>query len=188
MPSAEGDVPFLVAATLSEGLLGVMGLGLCHYGGLPIGAWLGVDASVVAWCAVGVVPSLLLIPWSLRSTWPPLIAFRAEVEEMVVPMFEGMGVASMLWISLMAGAGEELLFRLWLQQALTGAVGPLGGLLLASLLFGLAHPISRLYVVTAAAIGAWLGLLMLASGSLVPAIFVHAVHDAAALTWMVPRR
>jgi hypothetical protein len=52
------------------------------------------------------------------------------------------------------------------------------GLVLASLLFGLAHPISKAYVVLASFIGLLLGLLYLLTENLLACILAHALYDA----------
>jgi membrane protease YdiL (CAAX protease family) len=91
----------------------------------------------------------------------------------------------MVVLSLTAGIGEELLFRGWLQRLLVGdvdgewfSIRVVPGLLLASLLFGLAHPISRAYVVLASFIGLLLGLLYLLTENLLASILAHALYDA----------
>lgn len=95
----------------------------------------------------------------------------------------------MLVLALTAGIGEELLFRGWLQSwlirlaeasssGLPAWLCAFFGWSVASLAFGLAHPISRTYVLLAALIGAVLGALYLLTGSLLSSILAHAVYDA----------
>jgi hypothetical protein len=74
------------------------------------------------------------------------------------------------------------------QRALTGTLDSsadyfraISGWLAASILFGLAHPISRTYVVLATGMGLVLGALYLATGNLLSAIVAHAVYDAVIL-------
>jgi uncharacterized protein len=66
----------------------------------------------------------------------------------------------LITLALSAGVGEELLFRGWLQTLFTGpidqhlfSVRVLLGIALASAAFGLAHPISRAYVIVASSMG-----------------------------------
>ncbi|MEI8213178.1 MAG: CPBP family intramembrane glutamic endopeptidase [Planctomycetota bacterium] len=91
----------------------------------------------------------------------------------------------MVVLSMTAGIGEELLFRGWLQRLLVGdlagewfSIRVVPGLVLASLLFGLAHPISKAYVVLASFIGLLLGLLYLLTENLLACILAHALYDA----------
>jgi membrane protease YdiL (CAAX protease family) len=91
-------------------------------------------------------------------------------------------------LSLAAGFGEEFLFRGWVQQGLFSWLGADEsvvwggvGLLIASILFGLAHPISPLYVVLATLMGIVFGGLYWVTGNLLTAIVAHAVYDAVIL-------
>ena len=69
------------------------------------------------------------------------------------------------------------------------AAQELRGLLAASVLFGLAHPITPAYAVLAAMIGVYLGWLWLAfdKNLLVP-ITAHALYDFLALIYLVRTR
>jgi uncharacterized protein len=57
-------------------------------------------------------------------------------------------------------------------------------LLLAGLLFGLLHAITRTYVVLATLVGVYLGWLWLATGNLLAPITAHAVYDFGALWYL----
>ncbi len=72
-------------------------------------------------------------------------------------------------IALSAGVGEELLFR--------GVVQPHLGLVPTAVLFGLAHPLTRWYVLYATAAGLLLGYLAQATESLLAPVLCHAVVD-----------
>ncbi len=60
-------------------------------------------------------------------------------------------------------------------------------MVLASILFGLAHPLTTGYAVMAAIFGVYLGLLWLWSGNLLVAITAHAIYDFLALLYLVRR-
>jgi membrane protease YdiL (CAAX protease family) len=115
------------------------------------------------------------------------------VEEKLHPLFRGSSTFELLLLSLMAGFGEELLFRWCLQGGLTSVLVPFAGaptatligLLIASVAFGMCHWINSSYAVTTFVIGLFLGLTMIWSGSfLVPAI-AHALYDFIALIYIV---
>jgi membrane protease YdiL (CAAX protease family) len=74
-----------------------------------------------------------------------------------------------LLISLAAGFGEELLFR--------GALQPSFGVIIASILFGIAHPVSYLYVLIVTGMGFVFGYAYELSGSLYLVITAHAFYD-----------
>lgn len=87
-------------------------------------------------------------------------------------------------LSLCAGVGEELLFRGWLQGTLVRELEPFGmggiafAIFLASLMFGIVHPLSRGYVVVATILGIILGITAYWSQNIFMAIIGHTVYDA----------
>lgn len=84
-----------------------------------------------------------------------------------------------LVFGLLASIPEEILFR--------GSLQPITGLLLAALLFGVAHAITPLYMLYAACAGLFLGGLSAWRGDLWAATAAHAAYDAA-LFWLIARR
>jgi hypothetical protein len=82
-------------------------------------------------------------------------------------------------VSLAAGLGEELLFR--------GAVQAEFGVVVASLLFGLAHVGGRdsfVFGVWVAVMGFGLGGLAYVGGGLLAPVVAHVVYDAAAIGYI----
>jgi membrane protease YdiL (CAAX protease family) len=62
------------------------------------------------------------------------------------------------------------------------------GLLLASLLFGLLHPLTVMYFVLASLVGVYLGCWQLATDNLLVVIVAHALYDFVALVYLVGQR
>jgi membrane protease YdiL (CAAX protease family) len=145
----------------------------------PAGAALGVAATLP-----------MLLAFAAMTRWPvgPLRRIREFLDEAVLPLLRGCGLAELALLALLAGAGEELVFRGVLQPALVRRLGTLPGLLLTSGLFGLLHPITLTYVVLAAAIGLYLGVVALAGGNLLPVIVAHALYDFVVLVYLLRRR
>ncbi len=81
-------------------------------------------------------------------------------------------------LSATAGVCEELLYRGFLLWYLGHWLGPVASLALASLLFGIGHSYQgwRGMVLTGL-VGAILGVVYLAAGSLYPAMLLHAAGD-----------
>ncbi len=111
-------------------------------------------------------------------------SFEARFRELLAPMT----YPELVVLAMTAGLGEELLFRGWLQSAMTGSIEnpndyprAITGWLVASFLFGLAHPLSRAYIAIAAGMGLILGGLFLVTGNLLTAIAAHAAYDAVIL-------
>ena len=94
-------------------------------------------------------------------TWPvgPLAKVKEFCEEEVVPLFDKSYWSELALISLSAGVGEEMLFRGVLQASFTDWLGSGGGLALASILFGVLHPISVSYIFIAGFLGFYLGAI-----------------------------
>ena len=103
------------------------------------------------------------------------------VEGNLLPLFRGATTWQLAAIAVLAGLGEEMLFRGVIQQALQQWLGPWTGLLLASLVFGAAHWVSLTYMVFACLMGFYLGLLYWLSGDLLLVVIVHALYDFLAL-------
>ncbi len=138
--------------------------------------------------ALGVAVSLpLLIVFVLCTRLPlaPFVRIQRLCEEVVRPLFAGCSVSDLAAISLMAGIGEEVLFRGVLQAAFSRWFGVWVGVSLASVLFGLLHLITPAYALMVTAMGAYLGCVWLVSDNLLTVIVAHAVYDFLALLYLV---
>ena len=136
------------------------------------GLWLGVLATL---------PLVIAMAWSLRSTLGPFARLRQKVDELIMPMFKNCSHLHFAMIALVAGLGEEALFRGVIQPGAAKFSGPVTAIALTSLLFGLAHYITPFYALVAALIGAYLGTLVMMTGNLLEPIVVHALYDFIAL-------
>lgn len=87
----------------------------------------------------------------------------------------------LITLALLAGVGEELLFR-GVIQGWPAAVGfPWLGLLAGALLFGLAHCLSFAYFAVTTLMGLALGLVYMHSNSLLLVMVWHGVYDLIAI-------
>ncbi len=145
-------------------------------------AWSLRDA---IWGVIAAVPLILLFLAMLR--WPvgPLKAVREFCEQEVVPLFSGSYWSELALISLSAGVGEEMLFRGVLQSSLADWLGFAWGLTLASILFGVLHPISFSYIVIAGVLGFYLGAIWHYNGNLLTLMVTHALYDFVALGYLI---
>jgi hypothetical protein len=134
---------------------------------------------------VATLPLLLALAWLVQSRWTPLARLTEIVARLVTDVFTGASWLELGVVSLLAGIGEELMFRGLVQDLIASVWGPWAGLLLASLLFGLAHPISVTYAMIAAVMGLYLGCLYVISDNLLVPIITHALYDFLALAWLV---
>jgi membrane protease YdiL (CAAX protease family) len=148
-------------------------------------AGLRLDAAGAALGVAATLPMLLVFAAVLR--WPvgPLIRIRQFFDDVVRPLMRGCGLLDLALLSLVAGVGEELVFRGVLQPALVRRLGLGPGLVLASLLFGLLHPITVTYVILAAGLGLYLGVVAWAGGNLLPVMVAHALYDFLVLAYLL---
>lgn len=130
------------------------------------------------------LPLLLIFQALQWATWEPLRRFRDYLDRQVIPLFREWRWWQIALISAAAGWGEELLFRGWLQTFAGEYIGTTGGLIAASLLFGAAHAMTRLYFFLAVLMGLYFGVLYLWSGDLLIPMLAHGLYDAAALWWL----
>jgi membrane protease YdiL (CAAX protease family) len=172
-------------AVAFEGCLALLALGLGWLPGVqaPLQKihWNARDA---AWGVAACLP--LLIVFLICVHWPvgPLVRIKQLSEEFIREWFTSCSVPQLALISLSAGIGEEMLFRGVIQETLSAWIDPLTGIVLASLLFGLMHPITPFYIVLAALMGAFLGWIFVVTDNLLPAIITHGLYDFLALTYL----
>ena len=178
--------------------LGVMLIGLGFEGGLaalawPLGWLLGQPPLAdchwtAAGAGLGVAAALpMLLLFAALRRWPVggLARIQRFFEEVLRPLLGDCSLAELALLSLLAGAGEELLFRGVLQPALVRGLGPPVGLVVTSVLFGLFHPITATYVVLAAGLGLYLGLVAWAGGNLLIVMVAHALYDFVVLVYLL---
>lgn len=139
----------------------------------------------VGWGIAATGPMLLGFAWLLRSKGSFAADIRRFFEHVIRPVFGGWSVTQLAIISLLAGICEEALFRGALQGGLVRLMGTVPALLVASVAFGLAHPISKQYIIAATVVGLLLGELLMLTGNLLAPIVAHALYDFCALVWFL---
>lgn len=155
-----------------------------------IDLWSDMVFSVAALNAgvIGTVPMLLFGGWLFRSKWAWVRELRDLVETALVPLFRNAPAGTVFLVSLLAGVGEELLFRGVIQGGLTGPLGPWPALILASLLFGVMHALTRAYFIIATLMGFYLGWIYLRTGNLLIPILIHFLYDWVVLRYYLARQ
>lgn len=176
----------------------LISLSLVVEGGLALAAWLlgwltGVsplkrlrlDWRDVSLGLVICIPMLLVFCACLR--WPvgPLARTKQLVDKIIRPLFGSCSLLELAFLSALAGIGEEMFFRGFLQDLFVQRLGPIGGLLCASVCFGLLHPITPTYMVMATLMGTYLGWWYMDNGNLLTVIVAHGLYDFCALIVLV---
>ncbi len=194
-PSDDGSLIWF--GVMVEGTLALVALALAWFGLFDQQQRLSeIDFSDLANAAVAgtlaTIPMLLFLVAFHFFPTKLLRPMKQFVEQKLYPMFRRSTVFELLLLAIMAGLGEELLFRWCLQGGIATILqersGPeaanLIGLLVASILFGLCHWVNASYGLTTLLIGVYLGLVMIWSGTfLVPAV-AHALYDFIALLYI----
>ena len=185
---------FMTIAVLMEGGLAVLALGIGWL--LGFDPWYGLNRDYdmiafsrdVLWGVAATAPAVLVLMIE-ETAWQPLADLKVQVHELLQRLLQGARLWQLLVIALAAGWGEELLFRGLLQAGiaaiLPGIAGLVASVLIASILFGLCHYLSQTYFLLATLAGCYFGLVMLITGSLLPAIIAHALYDFIALAYLL---
>lgn len=153
--------------------------------------WWPILSGVFYGC-LAALPILLLIDLIRRIPWEPIRELERLTDDGMISALLKLRPSELIVISICAGIGEELLFRGWLMYWLAGDEGLTGNaspppialaaaLIVSSIVFGLFHPITKLYVVIATAMGLYFGALVLWTGNLLVPIAAHATYDAVQL-------
>lgn len=135
-----------------------------------------------------VVPPALFFLLLVNASFHPFVRIRNVLDRILLPIFGESRITDLLLISMVAGVGEEMLFRGVLQTSLDSLLGHPTGLLIAAFLFGIAHLLTPLYALIAGLAGFYLGLLYIWSGNLLVPIIVHGLYDFFALWYFLKYR
>lgn len=175
-------------AVIVEGGLAIIALLLVWLFHVPVGdkfpQFGGQLAGAVVRGLVATLPMLAIFWLLVSSDVPALAQLREQVERLIGEMFPTGSTAQFAMVAILAGVGEELLFRGVLQTKIGDWTTPLIGLAVTSLLFGLAHALSKLYFLFAVAVGGFLGWLAWRYDDLVAPMVAHAVYDLLALVYL----
>ncbi len=124
----------------------------------------------------GIAIALVVLFRVLAGAWKPM----ARTVDAIVDWIGPIGWPAALWLALISGSAEEVLFR--------GALWPHLGLAGTTLLFGLVHVIPRrafwTYPLFALLAGLLFGLLREGTGSVWPPALAHAVLNGVNLVWI----
>ncbi len=131
------------------------------------------------------IPPFIFYVWSLKSKLPPFSRHRDLFESVLRPIFDRWSILQLLVISMLAGIGEEALFRGAIQGSLMDRINVVLALVLASGFFGACHLITWTYAIIATFVGAYLGLLWIWTGNLLAPMVTHAVYDFVALVYFL---
>ena len=127
-------------------------------------------------CGIALATTLPLVtaPWANRML--VLRGLRRAWDWLESGLGPSLGMTEVLVLALGSAVSEEIFFRGVLQREV--------GIVAASAVFGLLHPLGFAYVVWAAGVGAGLGALFVATGSLLAPAAAHGVYNLLALAYL----
>jgi membrane protease YdiL (CAAX protease family) len=175
-------------AVLVEGGLAVLAALLAWVFGVQLREQIAPPGAPLVWAfargLAATLPMLAMFWWLVHSDTPTLRQLRRQVEWLIREMFPAASMGQFALVALLAGVGEELLFRGVIQAKLVEWTNPLFGVAVASLLFGLAHALSKLYFLLATVIGVFFGWMTWYFSDLVAPMVAHSVYDFVALMYL----
>ncbi|MBL8888584.1 MAG: CPBP family intramembrane metalloprotease [Planctomycetaceae bacterium] len=146
--------------------------------------------------------------WLLSQRgWAWLTEIQQILDQVLIPSLRKCRYWQLLVLAMLAGIGEELLFRWamqgWFELGLRGlfdspmslglAPSPTerwafaGAILLTSIVFGLCHAITRAYCALATMMGLVFSGVVVCGGGLVGAMIAHGLYDFLAFVWLCRR-
>jgi membrane protease YdiL (CAAX protease family) len=140
--------------------------------------------SGLGWGVLATVP--MLVGFFVAVRWPvgPLRSIEKFSNDTIRPMMSPCSLLDLAGISLLAGLGEELLFRGVLQEAFSGWMPFWVAVVASAVMFGVLHAMTLSYAVLATLMGVYLGLVFHYSDNLLSAVVAHALYDFVALVWL----
>jgi CAAX protease family protein len=124
--------------------------------------------------ALALTLPLVTAPWADRTL--VLRGLRRAWDWLESGLGPSLGLPEVLVLAICSGISEEIFFRGVLQREV--------GIVAASALFGLLHPLGVAYVIWAGTVGAGLGALFVVTGSLAAPAAAHAVYNLLALVYL----
>ncbi len=138
---------------------------------LPLGVLLGMVIYLMSYF-------VSCSPWTKSESMHELLSTLHQ-------LFKNFTWPQIIIVSVLAGVGEELLIRGVLQSFLVSSAGPFLGIVIASLVFGLLHFMTKTYVLLTFVLGMLFGIAFYCSNSIVLVMVGHAVYDIFAFAVIV---
>ena len=137
----------------------------------------------VGWGVLACIPLWGVFYESVHNESKSLREIRRFMDQNIRPLFERWSTWQLALLSVMAGLGEELLFRGFIQRGLENWGSLTAGLVISSVLFGLAHAMTKAYLLLGILAGFFFGGIYVMTGNLLIPMITHAVYDFVALLY-----
>lgn len=136
---------------------------------------------------VGIVFGCLLyfVVFSLSASRFLQVESIQSLSSMLHQLFKNFTWPQIIFVSFLAGIGEEVLIRGALQSFLVSFSSPLIGIITASLIFGLLHFLTKVYVLMTFLIGLIFAVVFHITNSMLVVMIAHTVYDIFAFAMIV---
>ncbi|MDD5034928.1 MAG: CPBP family intramembrane metalloprotease [Methylococcaceae bacterium] len=170
---------FLKIASLFEGGLVVAAYLIGWLGDVDPLANLRPELKALSWGLAGTVPLYLLFLLSYHIPVGRLHAIKRFLIERMGPLLDACHWRDLLYLGLLAGITEEILFRGVLQPMMEASWGWTAGIVASNILFAMAHFVTPCYALLAGLTGVYLGFALDFGGerNLLTPILIHAIYD-----------
>ena len=170
---------FLKVATYFEGSLVIAAYLIGWLADVNPLANLHIQLDGLLWGLAGTVPLYLFFLFSYHLSFGKLHAIKRFLIDRMGPLLVACHWSGLLYLSLLAGLTEEVLFRGLLQPLFESHWGWAGGIVLSNACFAMAHFITPLYAILAGLTGLYLGYSLDFGGerNLLTPIVIHAAYD-----------
>ena len=171
------------SAILVEGGLAVLAIVIAWLAGIPLREMFVLKPLHFLVAVIAVFPMLMLCRFIYMVPLKTVEFTRRFLQTVYRDFIRHCSPTQLLLVAIMSGIGEELLFRGVLQTSMTQGFGGetrglVIGVVVTSLLFGVVHPINKLYVFLCFIIGIYLGLLFAWTGNnLIVPIIIHSLYN-----------
>jgi len=186
------NIPSFLGAQSLLILIAVVSAAILHTPKYGLGPGFKITSKAVMDGALAVVPMALLAlildkiePYS-RDLQDVSRATQRSILSILGGRFKPfIGLATAIMLGVVAGVGEEMLFRGVIQEQLTKSLGNEDlSLVLTSVIFGLGHAVTPLYAFIAGIASLFFGSLYIyAKHNLVVPMVCHGIYDVGALFW-----
>lgn len=155
--------PIVLALLLTKGARRTLGLQAPDWTVLALAAPL----------AIAVHPVAIAVGLGIKELFP----VSENIQEAITSLTEGATLPELLVVfALIPAICEEIAFRGFILAGLSRKHPPARAIVISAILFGIFHMVPQ-QMATASALGLILGLLAIRSGSILPGIVYHALHN-----------
>ena len=165
--------------------IGLMLIGISIAGFYQPWSWTGQLGLLVVPIGVTFGALLYLAMFSLSAIPMLRIDSAQSLLLMLHQLFKNLTWTQIIVVSLLAGIGEEILIRGALQSFLVSLSSPLLGIIAASLVFGLLHFLTKMYVLLTFVMGLMFAVVFHLTNSMIVVMLAHTVYDILAFTMIV---